>query len=556
MYADILVLELFTAPVLVLLLGRNRRIVEALSVASSLLAAVLSLLYAVFTEQSQLIGLPLYNDPLSKLMLCVVNVLGFLIVVYSLGYMGRDPGYTRYYSLILLFVASMSLLVLSTDIVILYLSWELVGVCSALLISFWWEKPEARRAGLKAFTVTRIGDIGLIIAIAMMLTTLKTTHIPAVLLSFSSLGSQVQAVALLLVLAAIGKSAQFPLFVWLPDAMEGPTSVSALIHAATMVKAGVYLLSRFYPLISSSEAALSAITWISITTVLLSALSALGASDVKKVLAYSTINHLGLMFLALGLGAWTAAQLHLVSHSLFKALLFLCAGLIIHESGTRDLDKVWGLWSSGLRITGVAFLIGSLSLAGVPPLPGYFSKELILTALGNRFMGSWGEVLVFIVSFLSTLYIFRLYFRLFTGCCGARRAREKELSMLLPILALALLTLGGYFLLVAASSLLGVEPELSEVNPTAVLGVVAGMLLSYSVWVKMRGEPIRRAVLPLARIADRGFYVDALYTLVASRIMGSLSSLSVKLQRGIPSVNTLWLMGLFLILLTVILGVT
>ncbi len=556
MYADVLVLELFTAPALVLLLGRNRRAVEALSIASSLLAAVLALLYAISAEQPQLIGLPLYNDPLSRLMLCIVNVLGFLVVVYSIGYMGHDPGYVRYYSLILLFVASMSLLVLSTDLVVLYLSWELVGVCSALLISFWWEKPEARRAGLKAFTVTRIGDIGLIVAIAIMLSNIKTTQIPAVLSSFSSLGSQVHTVALLLVLAAIGKSAQFPLFVWLPDAMEGPTPVSALIHAATMVKAGVYLLSRFYPLISSSKAALDAITWISITTVLLSALSALGASDIKKVLAYSTINHLGLMFLALGLGAWTAAQLHLVSHSLFKALLFLCAGLIIHEVGTRDLDKVWGLWRSGLRMTGIAFLIGSLSLAGIPPLPGYFSKELILTALGNRFHGFIGELLIFTVSFLSTLYIFRLYFRLFTGCCGARRVREKELSMLLPILTLALLTLGGYFLLAAATSLLGVKSELTEVNSTAALGVIAGMLLSYSVWVKMRGETLRRAILPLARIADRGFYIDALYTLVAYRIVGSLSSLSVKLQRGIPSVNTLWLVGLLLILLTVILGVT
>ncbi|WP_460024940.1 NADH-quinone oxidoreductase subunit 5 family protein [Infirmifilum sp. SLHALR2] len=556
MLADSLVFELFAASALVTILGRSRKAVEALSVASSLAAAALSVLYVFSSDQPSLLGLQLYNDPLSKLMLCVVNILGSLIIVYSLGYMEHDPGFVRYYSLMLFFIASMSLLVLSTDLIILYMSWELVGVCSALLISFWWEKPEARRAGLKAFTVTRIGDIGFIVAAAIILSTLGTTQIPSILSSSTRLGGQTTLVALLLLLAAVGKSAQFPLFVWLPDAMEGPTSVSALIHAATMVKAGVYLISRFYPLIASSEVALSMIVWLSTITALLSALSALGASDVKKVLAYSTINHLALMFLALGLGAWTAAQLHLVSHSLFKALLFLCAGLIIHEVGTRDLDKVWGLWDSGMKITGVAFLIGALSLAGVPPLPGFFTKELIFTALEEKYPGLPGDLLVFTFSLLSAMYIFRLFFRLFSGCCGARRIHEHNLPMLLPIVLLASLTLGGYLVLVEASKLLRAEPEFYDINPLALLALVAGLLLSYAVWDRAKGWSLRKAMLPIARIADRGFYVDAAYTAIASWLTGTLSSISVKLQRGIPSVNTLWLMGLLLVLLMVVLGVT
>ncbi|MGC8988195.1 NADH-quinone oxidoreductase subunit L, partial [Infirmifilum sp.] len=407
MIPELLLLELFIASATITVL-KQRRLVEGLSVIASLTAALLSIAYILIPEKTTQMGVTLYSDALSKLMLGVVNVLGSLIVIYSVGYMNHDPSYRRYYSLMLFFIASMSLLVLTTNLLILYVSWELVGVCSALLISFWWDKPEARKAGLKAFTVTRIGDIGFIAAIALLLTRIGTSNIPLILDSATELGDLITPLAILLLLAAIGKSAQFPLFVWLPDAMEGPTSVSALIHAATMVKAGVYLLSRFYPLITLSSKALEIVVCLAIITIFLSALAALGASDIKRVLAYSTINHLALMFLGLGLGAWGAAQLHLLSHSLFKALLFLCAGLIIHEAKTRSLDELGGLWSSGFRVTGIGFLIGSLSLAGVPPLPGYFTKDLILMAIEHNFKEGLGYLLAFTISLLSSLYIFRL----------------------------------------------------------------------------------------------------------------------------------------------------
>ena len=268
MIPELLLLELFIASATITVL-KQRRLVEGLSVIASLTAALLSIAYILIPEKTTQIGVTLYSDALSKLMLGVVNVLGSLIVIYSVGYMNHDPSYRRYYSLMLFFIASMSLLVLTTNLLILYVSWELVGVCSALLISFWWDKPEARKAGLKAFTVTRIGDIGFIAAIALLLTRIGTSNIPLILDSATELGDLITPLAILLLLAAIGKSAQFPLFVWLPDAMEGPTSVSALIHAATMVKAGVYLLSRFYPLITLSSKALEIVVCLAIITIFL-----------------------------------------------------------------------------------------------------------------------------------------------------------------------------------------------------------------------------------------------------------------------------------------------
>lgn len=554
MIPEILLLELFTTSVAVLLLGRWRRVVEITSVGAVLFSAALSLLYALQLQDFPCVVLQFYTDALSKIMLCVVNVLGALIVTYSIGYMKNEASYRRYYSLMLLFIASMSMLVLATDLIVLYLSWELVGVCSALLISFWWDKPEARRAGLKAFTVTRIGDIGLVVAIALILSAMGTSSIPSILGSLDKLGGETTMIALLLILAAIGKSAQFPLFVWLPDAMEGPTSVSALIHAATMVKAGVYLVSRLYPLIASSTTALEFILITSIITILISAISALGASDIKKVLAYSTINHLALMFLALGVGAWSSAQLHLLSHSLFKALLFLCAGLIIHEASTRSLDELSGLWSAGLRVTSIAFLIGSLSLAGVPPFPGYFTKELIFYAFEHHFPTELSILFTTIVSLLSSLYIFRLYFRVFSGS-SKNRMHEKDLAMMLPIIILSVLTLGGYFILLQASRMLGVQTIYSDVNPYAILGLVVGFLTSYLIWRKGSFSALRITLTPLSRIADNGFYLDAAYRFIATHILDFASRLSQRLQTGIPSVNTLWLIGLLVFLTIIVLGV-
>jgi NADH:ubiquinone oxidoreductase subunit 5 (chain L)/Multisubunit Na+/H+ antiporter, MnhA subunit len=496
---DLVPLLLLASSTAALLVGRySRRACELLAVAASGSAAALTL-YLVLRGSGSAGLLPVLADSLSGFMLAVVCVLGFLIVVYSVGYMAGEDGFARYYFFILLFIGAMSGLVVSADIVLLYLFWELVGVCSAMLISFWWEKPEARRAGLKAFTVTRIGDIGFLAALALVVHSVGTTSIPGIIQALSTDSSLAGLIGALLLLAAAGKSAQFPLLVWLPDAMEGPTSVSALIHAATMVKAGVYLLSRFYPTLTVEVREL--LFWLALATAFMSAVSALASYDLKRVLAFSTVNHLALMFLALAAGAWAAAQLHLLSHSLFKALLFLCAGLITHEVGTRNLDEISGLWKAGLRLTGAAFLIGALSLAGVPPFPGFFTKEAVLEAVAEHLMKPVGEVVVLLMSFLSSAYIFRLFLRVFAGE-PQRECEEHNLWMLVPIAALAVATLAGALLLLPAAELFATHLE-AKLDVWAVLGLVAGAALAYAVWGGFAGWLTRGAEAP-GRIRGQG----------------------------------------------------
>jgi len=536
------------------LLGRaSRRLCEAASVAVSALAAALSLYYlAAGWRGAEWLARPylvFYSDPLALFMLAIVNVLGAVIVVYSVGYMARDRDYARYYFLILVFIGSMSGLVLAGDVVLLYIFWEAVGICSALLIAYWWEKPEARRAGLKAFTVTRVGDFAMLFAIAVLALQLHVTNIHAILAGGLP-GGAARLVAFLLLVGALAKSAQFPLYVWLPDAMEGPTSVSALIHAATMVKAGVYLVSRFYPIMEGGGA-LDALTWIALATVMLSALAALGADDVKKVLAYSTINHLALMFTALGLGGWVYAQLHLLSHSLFKALLFLCAGLIVHEAGTRRLDELGGLWASGLRVTAAAFLVGSASLAGIPPFPGFATKEGVLSLIEESLQPPISQLLAFTISLLSALYIFRLFFRLFTGP-PRRRLEERDPWMLSSIVFLAALTAAGLALLPGAAALFNSSVELFPASPEAMAGTLLGVALAWAVWSRGYLGALRAGMLPLARAADRGFYLDDLYTLFARRVVSAGSWFSTRLSTGVPSVNVLVLIGFLTLVLLLI----
>lgn len=545
---------LFAGSLFNLIVGRlSRKLCEAVSVLITGLAAVLSIYFFLRPIENGSV-LPMYTDGISRLMLLVVNSLGALITLYSVGYMANDTGYTRYYTLILLFIGSMSWLVLTRDLVQLYIFWEMVGVCSALLIAFWWEKPEARRAGLKAFTVTRMGDIGLLLAIALAVWQLNTTDISQLITALSSNQDLSILFCTLLFVAAIGKSAQFPLFVWLPDAMEGPTSVSALIHAATMVKAGVYLIARFYPVIQLTPEVQHTISTIALITIFISAIAALGAFDIKKVLAYSTINHLALMFLALGAGSLTAAIFHLFSHSLFKALLFLTAGIIIHETGTRSLDEVSGLWASGLKILGIAFFVGALSLAGIPPLSGFITKEMVLESMEHLFPEETVNLLSFIICLLSSLYIFRLFFRLFVGH-STRHLHENIDTMVVAVSVLILLTLMATALIYPISSIIGLNIGELKVNFYALTGTFLGLLIAYLVWCTNKFTMLRVSLKPLGRIADQAFYIDRLYTFIAKKALNILSELSTSLQTGNPSVNTLWLISLLLILLIFILGV-
>ncbi|MEM4035831.1 MAG: NADH-quinone oxidoreductase subunit L [Fervidicoccaceae archaeon] len=532
----------------------SRRAGEGLAVVASALAAALSLY--LFSQPHRwplylgpyLPHVSFYVDQLSVFMLCVINCIGALVVYYSVGYMGRDRDFIRYYALILLFIGSMSGLVVAGDLVLLYIFWEMVGICSALLIAYWWEKPEARRAGLKAFVVTRTADFGMLIGVALAYAAAGTTSVPELLSSASGLPARMaQLIGLLLFVGAMGKSAQFPLLVWLPDAMEGPTTVSALIHAATMVKAGVYLVARMYPLISLFPALMHLIAVIALITVLMSGFAAIGSRDVKRVLAFSTINHLSLMFLALGLGAWTASQLHLLSHSLFKALLFLTAGLVIHETGTRDIFQMRGLYRGGLRISAICFLIGALSLAGLPPFPGFVTKEMVLGLLHGALPEALASLVVFTVSFTSALYIFRAFFAMFLGePSGHYHERDKFMVPVIVLLCVAT-TLGLYPVLSAARAF-GAEHLHAAVEPLPLLAALLGVAVSYALWGRNAAPEMRRSLGPLASAAERSFLLDDAYTMLAKFVADKVSRVATMIQTGVPSINTSWILAFVLAL--------
>src|SRR5574337_927007 len=323
-------------------------------------------------------------DPLSAIMALVVCGVGLLIHIYSIGYMGEDRDYHRFFALLNLFLAEMLILVLADNYLLLFVGWEGVGLCSYLLIGFWFERPAAASAGTKAFLVNRIGDGAMVVGLIWMILLFGSVDFRTVLteaptvLTYGSV--TVSLLTLLLFIGATGKSAQLPLYVWLPDAMEGPTPVSALIHAATMVTAGVYMVARSHALFERSGVALDVVAWVGGLTALFAATIGLAQTDIKRVLAYSTVSQLGYMFAAVGLGAYAAGIFHLVTHAFFKALLFLGAGSVIHGlQGEQDLKKMGGL-APRMLITTVTFLVGALGLSGVPPLAGFFSKDEILAA--------------------------------------------------------------------------------------------------------------------------------------------------------------------------------
>ncbi|MEE9161827.1 MAG: NADH-quinone oxidoreductase subunit L [Candidatus Neomarinimicrobiota bacterium] len=391
-------------------------------------------------------------DPLSAVMTLIVSGVGMLIHVYSIGYMRGDPGVRRYFAFLNLFTFMMLNLVLADTLVLLFLGWEGVGLCSYLLIGFWFEDEAKARAGMKAFIVNRIGDAGFIAAMILLFHQFGTLNIDAIAAGAPSAGVTGQlltAVTLLLFLGAVGKSAQIPLHVWLPDAMAGPTPVSALIHAATMVTAGVYLVARNQVLFSLAPLTMTVMATIGILTALFAAIIAVSQHDIKKVLAYSTISQLGYMFAAAGVGAYSAAIFHLVTHAFFKGLLFLGAGSVIHGmGGEQDLRKMGGL-RHHLPTTHWTMLVGVLAIAGLPGLSGFFSKDEILWAAFARHEGfSWIWLVGVITAGLTAFYMFRLYFRAFHGesrWTATRKPRESPSVMTIPLVLLAFAALfGGY----------------------------------------------------------------------------------------------------------------
>src|ERR1700722_17707171 len=391
-----------------------------------------------------------YLDPVALLMLLVITFVGFLIHLYYVEYMRDDSGYARFFAYMNLFVASMITLVLANNLLLLYLGWEGVGLCSFLLIGFWYQDPGNVRAASKAFIVTRIGDTAFAVGLFLLFARLGTLDIQALMHRASTQwtsgsGIAVAAAALLLG-GAVGKSAQLPLQTWLPDAMAGPTPTSALIHAATMVTAGVYLIARTHVLFTLAPSIQFLVALIGAATMLLAACSALAQRDMKRVLAYSTISQIGYMFLALGLGAWSAAMFHFMTHAFFKALLFLAAGVVIHAVHEQDLYRMGGLRKE-LRLAFWSFVIGGSALAGLPLITaGFFSKDLILW---QSWAGPNGSALFWIAgvtgALLTSLYSFRLISLAFYGPQQAHVKAESGMAVRISLIVLCFLSVvGGY----------------------------------------------------------------------------------------------------------------
>lgn len=391
-------------------------------------------------------------DQLSLMMMMIVTGIGSLIHLYSIGYMSHDKGFYKFFTYLNLFIFSMLLLVMGSNYLILFIGWEGVGLCSYLLIGFWYENTEYGKAARKAFIMNRIGDLGLLIGIFLIASQTNALDYLSVAQNASKFefdGVVIMFITLSLFIGAMGKSAQIPLFTWLPDAMAGPTPVSALIHAATMVTAGIYLVVRSNFLYHLSPSTLDFILVIGLATSLIAAFIGLRQNDIKKVLAYSTVSQLGLMFIALGVEAYTSAMFHLMTHAFFKALLFLGAGSVIHAmSGEQDMRFMGGL-KSKIPVTYWTFLIGTLAIAGIPPLSGMISKDEILVALWAKSPIIWG--LTLFSAALTGIYMFRLLFLTFFGNFRGTEEQkhhlhESPISMTLPLVILAVLSVVGGFI--------------------------------------------------------------------------------------------------------------
>lgn len=477
---------------------------------------------------------------LTALMLAVVTLVSFLINVYSAGYMKNDERITVFYGYVALFSFSMLGLVLSDNLLSLYIFWELVGVCSFLLIGFWFTLPKARAAAKKAFIVTRIGDAGLLLAILLLF-----WYMPDHALDFTTIQSVFDGqsgaitngittlIALLIFLGAAGKSGQFPLHVWLPDAMEGPTPISALIHAATMVAAGVFLIARTYDIFQDSAAAMETVAYVGGFTALFAATIALAQNDIKRILAYSTVSQLGYMMMALGLGSLTGGIFHLFTHAFFKALLFLGAGSIIHAVHTQNINEMGGLGSK-MRITAWTFAVGALALSGIPPLSGFWSKDLILTVAWEK------NPLLFITSlaaaFCTALYMARMYFLVFMGKPGtaSANAHESSVSMTLPLVVLAVLTLASGFVETPWNGWFGSwihdGAEAAHNSGVAIVASIAASFLGiYIGWLVYGKSSVNRTIFQertywLVNLLERSYYVDELYAAVIVKPLKLLGS--------------------------------
>ena len=532
----ILLLPLFSVVVIGLGAFRSRIASAAISVGAVIGSFLLTLLLvaaggelhpsiAWLAIEGLEIDIGLQIDRLSKLMLCVVTGVGSLIHIFSLGYMKEDRDFPRYFAFLSLFIFSMLGIVLADNFVMMFIFWELVGISSYLLIGFWFEKPSAADAAKKAFLTNRVGDFGFLIGILMVWTVFDSISFDTIEYKIET-GMAISGLAgFLIFCGAMGKSAQFPLHVWLPDAMEGPTPVSALIHAATMVAAGVYMLCRVFFLFDGTWA-MEAIAWIGGLTALMAALMAVQQDDIKRILAYSTLSQLGYMVMAVGLGSSDAAMFHLTTHASFKALLFLGAGSVIvalhHE---QDIWKMGGL-RDRMPKTYWTFLIGTMALCGVPLFSGFFSKEAILAvALENNILLFLVAVLV---ALLTTFYMTRLFIVAFMGkprSSHAEQAKESPAVMTVPLLVLAVPSvLAGYFNAHAPNPL---------VLAASLVVVVFGMLVANTVYSGAKADPLPSKLGLLAKAVRNRFWFDEVYQWFIDKVQENLAKLADAIDRWV-----------------------
>jgi len=493
-------------------------------------------------------------DELTAVMLIVITGVGSLIHVYSIGYMHGDKGYPRFFAYMSLFTFSMLMLVMANNFLLLYFGWEAVGLCSYFLIGYWFEKKSASDAGKKAFITCRFGDFGFGLGIILIFLTFGTLHYVPVFnevkgiahQTMNILGFEVKLttlIALLLFAGAIGKSAQIPLHVWLPDAMEGPTPVSALIHAATMVTAGVFMVARCSPIFNLSEVAMYTVAIIGIVTSVFAATIALVQNDIKRIIAYSTISHLGLMFAACGVGAYSAGIFHLYTHAFFKALLFLCAGSVIHALHHNDIQRMGGL-KKYMPITYITFFIAGLSAAGIPGLAGFFSKDEILwyAYASVSPVGKFVWVLGTAVAFLTPFYSFRMIFLTFHNKFRGTHEEERHLHesppvMTIPLILLALGAIGAGWIgiphllgggahitkflkpVLGYPEVYGTPLEAWGVMVIAVVFAISGIGLAGVMYLIKTELPLRaaRKLSSLYKILFNKYYVDEFYNLIIVR---------------------------------------
>ncbi|NIM04237.1 MAG: NADH-quinone oxidoreductase subunit L [Armatimonadetes bacterium] len=508
-------------------------------------------------------------DPLSAIMLVVVCFVSLVVQIYSIGYMAGDEGYGRYFAFMSLFSAAMLGVVISNNLLQTYVCWELVGLCSYLLIGFWYRRPSAAAAAKKAFVVTRFGDVGFLVAVLAFSLVAKEFNFGALqhrLAAGDFTAAFITAVSLLIFCGAVGKSAQFPLHIWLPDAMEGPTPVSALIHAATMVAAGVYLVARTFFLFAASPVALIVVACIGAFTALFAASIAVAANDIKRVLAYSTISQLGYMMLGLGALGYTAAVFHLTTHAFFKALLFLTAGSVIHAIGKQDMWELGGL-AKKMPITALTCLAGALALAGIFPFAGFWSKDEILASAWLRGAESPLYYLLFAMglaaAFLTAFYMFRMWILCFTGTPRtkeAAHAHESPWVMTVPLAVLALLALVSGFWLKQTVPGNGLPfAEFVHAGPAhhgeavwlmflSTLVAAAGIVTAYFTYYRAKVSAAAfHSSFPWVRNGMKSkWWVDAAWESFATRVVIAGSSVAAWFDRHVPDgmVNGVaWLCG-------------